>query len=201
MDLLRTLHVLVPPPRIHLYGVRETNTRREIQSRTCKFRNSFFPNSVRGWNELGPELRTSVSLSVFKKNMLKIYRPPVKCIFDIHDPAGTKLLFQPRVGLSELKDHKFNHNFQDTPSNICLCVNGPETTRHFLLDCFRHSGPRRVLLESINQILRPHSLSDANGDNLVDILLYGHDNLSWNENNAIIKANIKFIHDSMRFQR
>ena len=132
--------------------------------------------------------------------MLKIFRPTKKKIFGIYDTSGIKLLFQLRVGLSQLKHHKFKHNFQDTPNETCLCKNGPETTHHYLLNCPLHTGPRQILLNSINQILHLHSLSHANGDNLVKILLYGHDNPSWNENtSSIIKATIKYFHDSMRF--
>ena len=153
------LYALVSPPRVHLYGVRVTNALREIPSKTIKFRNSFFPDDVAVWNELGPELRTPVSLSVFKKNMLKIFRPPKKTLFGIFDTSGIKLLFQLRVGLSQLKHHKFKHNFQDTPNETCLCQNGPETTHHYLLNCPLHTGPRQILLNSINQILHLHSLS------------------------------------------
>ena len=37
-----------------------------------------FPDSVSLWNDLGPELRDSESLAVFKRSLLKLYRPPQK---------------------------------------------------------------------------------------------------------------------------
>ena len=67
----------------HLFGERFTNVLNTFFCRTDRFENSFFPNSVTMWNELGPELRGSVSLSSFKQSILKIYRPVKKTLIDI----------------------------------------------------------------------------------------------------------------------
>ena len=70
---------------------------------TDRYQNSFFPDSVILWNLLGPDLRGAESLSIFKKNILKTYRPAKKSLFDIHEPNRIKWIFQLRVGLSALK--------------------------------------------------------------------------------------------------
>ena len=97
------LRILIPPLREHLFGDRYTIVLNTFLCRTDRFQNSFFPDSVRLWNDLGPELRGAASISVFKRNILKIYRPMKKSLFNIHDPIGIKRIFQLRVGKSSKK--------------------------------------------------------------------------------------------------
>ena len=140
-----------------------------------------------------------MSLSVFKRLMLKTYRPSKKDIYGIHDPKGVQLLFQLRVNLSPLKHHKYSHHFFDTPNGQCLCNFGIETTCHFLLKCCLFTRPREVLLAKVNPILLAHDMSQANDDFLTEILLYGHVSLSFQENVIIMKATIDFLKASGRF--
>ena len=51
--------------------------------------------------------------------MNSFLRPNANSIFGIHDPKGLRYIFQLRVSLSPLRSHKFRHNFDDTPSDIC----------------------------------------------------------------------------------
>ena len=106
-----------------------------IPYNTMRYNNSFYPYSVKSWNNLGPELRGAKSLSIFKKSILAIIRPVKKGIFNIHNRKGIGWIFQLRVGLSPLKRHKMNHNFLDTPVDTCQCTRYAETTHHFLLEC------------------------------------------------------------------
>ena len=52
-------------------------------------------------------------------------------VFGIHNPIGLRI--QLRVSISPLRSHKFRHNFDDTPSDICSCNQGIADTKHFLL--------------------------------------------------------------------
>ena len=64
-----------------------------------------------------------------KKHLL--FRPKSKSISSLYDPDNLRTLFQLRLGLSPLRSHKEQHNFIDTPSDICLCKHGVEDTHHF----------------------------------------------------------------------
>ena len=55
----------------HLYGVRFGNVLKDIVCENYRYRNSFFPDSVSMWNDLGPNLRGSESISIFKESLLK----------------------------------------------------------------------------------------------------------------------------------
>ena len=76
--------------------------RNEIKCKTNSYRNSFYPNSIRCWNKLFPECRSSTSLASFKASILPLYRFHPKSIFGIHDTVAIKWLFQLRVKLSPL---------------------------------------------------------------------------------------------------
>ena len=189
----------IPPPRTHLYGIRSGNVLREITYKTNRYKKCFYPHCIKSWNEIGPEFREAVSLSVFKTNILKLIRPPGKEIFHVHDPQGIKRLFQIRVGLSRLKSHKKRFNFRDTPTDTCTCSSNSETSQHYLLHCVNFSNERETLMRSITPILNTKGLSSLNDCAKVKLLLYGDDSLSRDVNSIILKATLQFFHDSERF--
>ena len=98
-------------------------------------------------------------MSTSKSNILKILRPPKKKIFDIHDPKGIKILFQLRVGLSPLREHRRLHNFLDTPSDTCSYHNDAETTAHFML----HSNIYAAARNSLNNIIKSYIRFEKGG--------------------------------------
>ena len=152
------------------------------------------------WNDLGPELRGSKSLAVFKRKLLEIYRSPKKTLFNIHD-IGIKWIFQLRVGLSPLRSHKKAHNFDDTPSDICNCRITAETTCHFLLHCPNFVNPRKIFYSTVNPILRKYKTRFLEDNSLFQLLLYGVKTFKFEDNQIILKATIKFISNSQGFSQ
>ena len=69
----------------------------EILCTTSKFKNSFFPDAIKSWNNIGPDLCSSGSLSLFKKNIFNLVRPQARSIYGIHDPVGVKCFIQLRI--------------------------------------------------------------------------------------------------------
>ena len=59
------LRTPIPSLHGHLFGYRITNVLENIDYRTDRYKNSFFPDSVSLWNELGPDFRGIESISVF----------------------------------------------------------------------------------------------------------------------------------------
>ena len=163
----------MPTLRTHLFGLRTDNVIHEIKCRTNRYSGSFYPHSVKCWNDIGPELREASSLSIFKANILKLIRPLKKDIFGLHDPIGVKRLFQLRVGLSPLKYHKMKHNFRDTLSDICDCRDESETLKHYLLHCINYADVRHVFMESIAPILLDNNLLSLQENLMVKLFLYG----------------------------
>ena len=64
----------VPSPRNHLYGTSNTNDLYPIRCRTQRFQNSFFPDAVKSWNNIGPDIRKLDSLSSFKSTLTQIIK-------------------------------------------------------------------------------------------------------------------------------
>ena len=189
----------VPPPCNQLIGTRNNNDLHNIKCRTNSYMNSFYPHSVKIWNDIGPTLRQAPSLSIFKSNILKLIRPQKKKLYNIHDPKGVKRLFQLRVGLSHLKHHKKCHKFQDSLNDLCYCQMSAETTEHFLLNCHLYTRERNNLNLVVNQILESNILFVPRNHQFVNLLLYGHATLNDADNKAVLIATLRFINDSCRF--
>ena len=66
-DLLPEKRRSYNPERAHLFA--------ETFSHTAYFSNSFFPFCIKEWNKLSPSLRNAVSVSVFKKKLIKTLPP------------------------------------------------------------------------------------------------------------------------------
>ena len=195
------LKSLIPQPVTYLFGLRSDNILHDFLCRTLHFSNSFFPESVKNWNSIGVEFRSIDTISNFKTQIRKLFVPTKKSIFDTHHPVGIKRIFQLRLGLSPLKQHKSDHKFEDTPSPLCNCGIGTEDTEHFLLICPLFSRQRLPFLRRINDILALKNIEFPYFQALLRICLYGHSELNDSENREILKATIKFILDSNRFSR
>ena len=191
------LYEHIPQLRIPIYGQRRPKTLHEIKCRTAKYTNSFFPNCVKAWNNMCDEIRNSDSLMIFKTKLFSLIRPPKKSIFDIHKPTEIKHIFRLRLGLSELKSHKKRHNFLDTPNDICSCNQASADTFHYLLRCGLFAPQRDRLLTYVQIILNKYNLVNLL-DN-VDVFLYGHRNISIDDNKNILLATMKFINETGRF--
>ena len=169
----------------------------EVACKTSRYKNSFFPDSIKSWNDIGADFSSSTSIGQFKKNINVLIRPKPKPVFGIHDPVGLRFLFQLRVGLSPLNCHKCSHNFADTPTDWCNCHCAPEDASHFLLSCDLFSLPRVDLRTSVSNILELNNLNHLS--ECFEIYIYGHHSLDDKDNKTILLSTIKFIKDTDRF--
>ena len=72
---------------------------------------------------------------------------------------------------------------QDTVKRSCNMIN-------FLL-CHAYGAFRRDLLSSVNAILLPHGMMRLSKEELLKIILYGHEQLSLDSNSKILMENCK----------
>ena len=142
-------------------------------------------------------MRSSNSISVFKKTLLAYIRPKNSSTYNITDPIGLKLLSRLRVNLSHLREHKFRHNFLDTINPLCNCSLETESTSHYLLRCSLYTCTRKTFLDKIVELIG--SITNYSDDNLVNLLLYGNDSFSNEINASILKCTITFLKSSGRF--
>ena len=193
---------IIPPLRRSLYG-HPRHVFNEFRCHSFTFMHSFFPDSIKSWNNIGREFTSLSPISKFKEALLSVIRPAKKSVFAIHNPTGIKKLFQLRVGLTQLKSHRKNHNFLDTPSDLCICNFESENTELFFCRCPLFSIPRLILVDTVSNILSQKNihLTNLNMKDLVKIYLYGDSRFKACENRLILLATIKFITDSNRFAK
>ena len=179
------------------YNIDRKSLYRCFKSSSDYFKNSFFPYCVREWNQLSSEIKQSKFLSIFKKSLLQLIRPKCHSVYNIFDPIGLKLLTRLCINLSHLKEHKFNHNFKDTINSLCSCNVENESTERYLLRCSSYTAIRKTLLDNIIDIVG--TITNLSDNDLVNILLYGNSNFTFDVNVAILKCTITYLKDSERF--
>ena len=144
-------------------------------------------------------MRSSQTISEFKRKFLKLIRPPKRSIFNIYDLEGIKLLTQLRVESSDLRYHRYRHNFYCT-SPTCLCQTGIEDNEHFPLHCPRFSFQRRSLLQLVFNSADV-DIMRLSSNELTNVLLDGHPEFTVLMNKSIIEATLKYIKSTRRFKR
>ena len=165
---------------------------------TTRFSNSFFPYCDKKWNLLDNSLKESPSLSVFKTNFLKNIRKPARKYYDIKDRKGIRFLTKLRVEFSDLREHRFRHNF-NCESSICRCGAGEESNIHYLTSCNLFSEQRTHLYDTVHPLIPNfNTLSD---DEKTSYFLFGNKLLKKEINKDILLATIKFITATKRFDK
>ena len=159
--------------------------------------NSVFPDAISSWNNIITNFKNVPPLTRLKTHILSLIRPKIKSIFGVHDPIGLRYLFQLLLNLSPLRSHNRQHNFSDTPSEICECNRGIEYTRHFLFECVYYATQRVTLAVNIINILQRNNLNHLG--NQPKLYLYGHPSLDFTDNRKVLLSTIKYIKDNKRF--
>ena len=124
----------------------------DVYCRTEYFANFFYPYAIKEWNNLNPEIHKSVSYGVSENSLLKFIRSSPSSLFNVFDSLGIKLLTRLRLGLSHLREHKFNRNFQDTINPLCSCSLESESTTPSFLRCQNFTNLRKCLINELIKI-------------------------------------------------
>ena len=102
------------------------------------------------------------------------------------------------MDFSDLREHRFNHNF-NCPSPLCKCNVEDESTEHFLLRCVNFNHLRQVLLSGISSIVK-NDVSVLPDDHLTKIALYGSNAYNNIANKLIVEETIRYIKSTKRFE-
>ena len=111
---------------------------------------TYFQNCVSEWNRLDVSMRSSQTISEFKRKFLKLIRPPKKPYSNICDSEGIRLFTQLRVEFGDLRYHRYRHNFHCASPN-CLSQTEIADNEDFFLHCSWFSLQRIPLLELISK--------------------------------------------------
>ena len=170
-----------------------------IPNMTNRLSKTFFPFCKNGWDDLSENLKSASSLTVFKKRYIQESVPPKIGYFSICDKFGIRMLTKLRVDFSDLRAHRFNHRL-NCISPLCKCLTNDETVEHFFVRCPLFLSQRKILLDSLNDILN-NDTSALPDDHLTKILLYGSTSFNSITNKLILEASILYIKKTKRFTK
>ena len=128
---------------------------------------------------------------------MRFIRPSENSIFNCHNPTGIKLITRLRLSLSQLREHKFRHNFQDTLNPIWSCWESIENTTLYLLHCSNYVNERMKLLTNLQNV--EENILDRNYSRFSEILLFGDSSFNDVKNTSILNSIIHYILDTKRF--
>ena len=185
--------------RIFHHNFHRANVYEANAKSTNRFSHTYFQNCMREWNQLDESSKGSPAISVFKRELMRLIRPQKRSLFGFHDIEGVRLLTSLRIEFSDLREHRFRHNFQCS-SSMCFCQTGIENNEHCLLHYPRHSSHRRDLLDRISNVVDV-DLENFSSTDLCNLLLHGNSCFSVDTNHHIIQSTISVINSTPRFKR
>ena len=177
------------PTAITAYNLRNSNDFEIPFSRLCLYGNSYFPSTLKLWNELYPQVRTLPTISRFKSNIKTIpdkiphYTNVGECKYNI-------MLTRIRHRSSSLKADLYGVNIIPYPA--CSCGAPIENVDHYFFECPLYTNQRNNPFINLNRL----QINDAD----VAVLTTGFHNYDENIYRSIIQLPIKFIKDSQRFE-
>ena len=170
-DTPQYLHNHLPPSREVTYRTRSSREFYPPATRISRFTNSFYPYCISKWEKLSDEVRSLPTVDQFKSNLILYIRPSERPMYGIHNIERVKDLTKPRVEFSDLRYHRFNHNF-NCKRPMCSCnLKNEVDNSHYFLRCPRFHHIRINLLSNISRIIGS-DISILPCDHLTNIILY-----------------------------
>ena len=181
------LRELIPPTvqATIRYNLRNSNDIQTIRANTNLFYDSFFPATIRAWNDLPENIKQATSVASFKFLLNRNITKPPK-YYNTGSRIGQILHARLRMECSSLNAHL--HKKKIIPDPSCQC-GALESSLHYFFACPRHADARSTYL--------PRNLNDYSlHDLLFDV---GHNTCE--ENEDLFRKVQEFIINSERFAR
>ena len=190
------LYKHIPPQRKVQYNLRIRRDFANPIKRTLRYENSFFPYCISEWENLNEVIKGLPTVSQFKSKLFLFIRPIKMSVFGTSNIHGIKLLTKFRVEFSDLRSHRFEHNFNCVDLR-CSRLLEDESNSHYLLCCPHYLHLRQNFLGDISTIIGS-DISVLTRDHLSVILLFGnvYNNVT---NKLILKQTFSYILKSNRF--
>ena len=169
--------------------LRNSNEYRVPFSRLESYRRSFFPKTLKDWNELDSAIQERNSLESFKSSFSK-EKDPMRELLYYGSRWPSVHHARIRIGCSKLNSH-LCYNLHVVPSPFCSCGHELEDPSHYFFFCPLFDVQRRKMMDSLLHI--------NNIDITLKTLLWGDPNLAKNSNEEIFLAVHEFISETARF--
>ena len=186
---------LLPQPNAHRnpYPIRNGNLIDNFKCRTESLKSSFFPQTIKDWNNLPDNIKNAPSLASFKRLLktlpeYKAFSPPK---WFEYGPRRLNIInCQLRNHCSPLLGDLFRNHVSPSPTCQSCTLNTIENSHHFFFVCPKYATPRRKLIQS---------LRDNNFAIEIEILLKGTIDRNYEDNIIIVKSVHDFITETKRF--
>ena len=174
---------------ITAYNLRNSNDFEIPFSRLCSYENSYFPSTLKLWNELDPQVRTLPTISRFKSN-IKTIPDKIPDYTNVGERKYNIMLTRIRHRSSSLKADLYGVNI--IPSHACSCGAPIEMQTTIFFECPLYINQRNNFFINLDRL----QINDAD----VAVLTTGSPSYDENINISVIQFAIKFIKDSQRFE-
>lgn len=155
-------------------------------TRLCSFESSFYPSSLRLWNNLELQIRNSPPLSHFKNCIKKTCKIVRNYSFE-GERVSSILLTRIRHNCSSLNADLFRVNIVLNP--MCSCGAVFEDANHFFFECRLYTEQRNRLSDSLNFIPVV----------TLDLLVNGNADFTDEINLNMQRAVLRYIKETRRF--
>jgi hypothetical protein len=172
------------------YPLRNRNNIDQPRTRLQVYDKSFFPSTIRLWNELNPELKSLPSRNAFKANK-KASLPPKNPLYYFGGRLEAAIHARLRIENSPLKADLCN-KLHVINSPLCPCGTGAdETSKHFFFECNLFNTQRADLKSN----LLPYIIQADDYTHL----LFGIPDADHNTNLHVFGAVHQYIRNTKRF--
>ena len=129
------------------YNLRNSDNVQSIQARANIFFNSFFPSTIRAWNNLSEDIRNANTVNSFTSRLNRNRQVPPKNIGPRIEPILHARL---RMECSSLNSHLYRKNIVPIPSCACGSFESPH---HYLFQCPIYAYTGQLDIQKLNYLV------------------------------------------------
>ena len=124
-------------------------------------------------------------------------KPKANSVYNCNSSKRLKFVTRLCLDLSQLREHKYKHSFQDSMNPLFSCSLDVESTIDYLLHCPLFTTKRHTLLNTISQI--DNKFRDSSESDLIRHLLFGDPSKDTETNAEILNATVNYVSMTKRF--
>jgi hypothetical protein len=171
--------------------------------RTTAYQKSYFPQSIKDWNNLDRKLKQAPSIENFKDKLKATSNQKPNPLYHHNNNRAAINQTRMRLGLSALSSQRCDYNHIDNPKcNFCSAK--VEDPCHYFMTCPNFSVHRPELMINACAILFPYDIqvdfrARSFRNFFIKTILGGSTVLTLADNKQLMDICQKFIRDSQRF--
>jgi hypothetical protein len=185
------------------YNLRTGSNITMPQLKTSTYQNSFFPKSIKNWNELAMKDREIGTIQTFKEHQKKNSGFKVNVLYHLLSSKAATNHTRIRLGLSGLASQRYDYKHITDPKCI-RCNAKSESPAHYFLKCPSYAAQRIDFLREICQILQNNNIEvnfakKSFENSFINIILRGSLLLDDLNNGIIFFFTQSYIQKTQRF--